>query len=452
MNTRRKIYTALTGLGEKRYPAFLLRGFLVGAVLFTLTSCEKNSPVQVDTGTSPTQTFGKVQGTVTDPSTGAGESGSNVAVGELQADGSLKIVSTSTVQTDASGNYTIDVAASGTNNLVVVATKGSVTQKALVSARLTSGATVVAPPVDVRTTVVANVYARLVADGKASATALAELQMLISRTVAAAVNGNASATAQLATAIEAQVDAAVSALVDSAMGASQSQIGVAASALVVAQTALDAALNVSGQNQSSIQAAWNAYYDAVLNAYEKAGISLETQAKARLLAWRALLRSSTSLSSEVQFALQKKIAQLKALVETKLVLAKFTALNATDSQISAVVSANATLRANVDAASTASEIVAAFDAYHQSIVSTLELTLSVYAEAIARIDADINGQAGFKSELDSRVAASATTRQVIDAYLAFYYRVRSEVAARLVGASAIQVDATTTILIVVNLY
>ena len=76
----------------------------------------------------------------------------------------------------------------------------------------------------------------------------------------------------------------------------------------------------------------------------------------------------------------------------------------------------------------------------------------MYAEAIVSIESSINGQAGFKSELEGRVTASATTRQVIVAYLAFYSRVRSEVMSRLVGATAVQVEAVTMILIIVNLY
>jgi hypothetical protein len=132
---------------------------------------------------------------------------------------------------------------------------------------------------------------------------------------------------------------------------------------------------------------------------QELGFLLQTQCKSRVIAWRALLKSSANLSGEAWFALEKRVAQLKSLLTPRLVETKVSDLGASASQINAVTSAGASLRASIDAPITVLNMSEAFEAYHQAIVNSLTLTFSVSSEAIAAIENSINRQARLKSEL-----------------------------------------------------
>src|SRR5665647_1985753 len=75
-----------------------------------------------------------------------------VIMAEVQADGSLKTVSTQSVQTDVNGHFVIETNTSSAKNLVVVATKGSSEWQSVVSAEVKSGKTVYAQPLNSEST------------------------------------------------------------------------------------------------------------------------------------------------------------------------------------------------------------------------------------------------------------------------------------------------------------
>lgn len=410
-------------------------------------SNDNNNPVSSNTG-SPS----KVQGRATNNSgfqkaTGTQSSiqGATVILARVKADGSLETVSNASVQTDANGQFTVETNANNESNLIVVATKGSNTWKAVVSATVRNGITVYAPPLNDETTVEADVYANLKASG-ATEVSYADVAANINSEVAAQVKGNVSAIADLAASIKAEVDAKEKTFTSASIGGTQAEWQSIVDANEQAQAQLERDLFVAS-SQADIDAAFETKTNASINAYQKAGLDVAAYGKVFEAASRVLINSSSSISATAKFAIEKRIALMKAKIINFIVQAKFTVIGATQSQMNVVINSATTLNSSINAATTSSEISAAFDAYHTAIVNELEATLNIDSTTMSTLESNI---AGFKVTLESSASASASAEMVVNAYMKFYSDVKTSAATLLSTLTQAQVTSATQILLLLN--
>jgi hypothetical protein len=440
----------LMSSSERCVPRTGLSVLVLLVMLAVMTGCDSTSPPA-----APHVDPGYIEGYATGQSSlakGSGVEGAMVTVAEIQADGSLHTITQTPVETNALGYYRIVVDKVGSSNLVVIATKNGHQAGAMVASEVKSGQTIQAPPITFQSTVETEVYATAVASGQANLVTIADLRAYIDDVVANDVSGNATAIVVLATAIGAEAQARSEAYASSEIGATQDQVNTIRRQQLEALLQLDATLHARWNDPNGTQLALSTFLDAIASANTGTGLEVDRFAEARIAAMRAMLRWSRELSAETRFRLEKRSAALKANLMDRVCKAKFQAAGATATQLAAVVSAGATLKANVNAASTSQQLVQAFESYHNSIVNWLSLTLAGYASAIVSVDADINGANGLKAQLEAQIEAAMTARQITAAYMQYYSNVRNAVLAAMPGATEVELRAVASVLMLVNLY
>ncbi|MEW5842927.1 MAG: carboxypeptidase-like regulatory domain-containing protein [Bacteroidota bacterium] len=426
---------------------------------FSLAACSHdNNPVdaggtskvagRITTANGMPKTMAK-SGSVT--SSQGGIQGAAVILAQVQADGSLKTVSTQTVQTDANGRFTAEANVSGVRNLIVVATQGTTQWKAVVSSTVQSGTTVYAPPLSAESTTEADLFIRLVGQGMSSDVDESDLKILVSNEAAMHIGGNANMEAQFLTAMQAGYQAMVQASQNSYFGFTAAQFQAMMSAKEDAVAKLDAAMYMSGDTEEETDNDMNDCEGTVLSTYASQNINVSAYAKLMRIGLTAFVNSTSSMDAQTRLAIVRSFYKRYSFVLNFSMKQQFQAAGASDAQISAVASAGAALYGSIKSSTNLTQISDAFVQYHSSVESQLKVTLSSYATQIDTIDTSINSGGGAKDVFSAALNISTSFDTVINAYVTFFTAVKTAVQATLVGASSIQVSAATQILILANM-
>jgi len=428
-------------------------------LLFVLNSCSKDSN-PVDSGGTNAKVSGKVTGDsglykslqkTSDNESNLGVSGATVILAQVQADGSLKTVSTQSVQTDVNGSFTVETNMSGAQNLVVVATKSTSQWKAVVYSEVKSNSTVYCQPVNTQTTTHADIYSQMVVSGQANTVSSADLQMYLTSSVAAQINSSTTAKSQFASCLTTESQVRAQASSQTYFGISSSQLQTIENARAQASIAFQSSLNNHAESQSSAAQDFRAYQQACIAAYTSASVKLETYAKLLRVSSRAYITQSAQLSSNASFSATQSINAYLALAIRSAAESKFQEAGASSAQMSSVTSAGATLSASIASATTISQMNDAYVQYHNSVVAQLKLVLSAYASLIDSIDTSINGSTGAKATLNTALAGTFSATLYINAYTSFYSALATTVQTTLTGASSTQLNSTTELLILANM-
>lgn len=425
---------------------------------FVFTACS-NDDNPVDSGSGNTA---KVAGRISSGNgmakalskTGSAETtfssvqGAAVVLAQVQADGSLKTVSTQTVQTDASGKFVVETNLNGAENLVVVATQGDAELKAIVSSKVQTGSAVYSPPLTVESTTETNLYIKLVAQGKANYIDATDLKILLNAQAASHIKGNASAEAEFIKALEAQSQTYVSASGNSYFGLTSSQIQAMMHARAEAKAKLDAALYNSSDSEAETEDDINEY-----EAYVFANSTVNSTVYAELIRIGAttFVNASANMNANGRLAVLQSYYKRYAFVLSVAMKQQFQAAGATDAQTNAVVSAGATLYNSIKTSASFDQMADAFVQYRSSVKSQLKLALSSYSSSIETLDASINGAASAKTILNASIVGSLSLDLIINAYVTFFNSVKTATQTALVGASSTQVNAASQIMILANM-
>lgn len=436
-----------------------LYGIPVVLLLFIFTSCSKDSN-PVDSGNANSKVSGKVTG---DPGlykslqktsgteSSQGVSGAAVILAQVQADGSLKTVSTQSVQTDVNGNFTVETNLSSAQNLVVVATKNTSTWKAVVYSQVGSNTTTYCQPVNTQTTAQADVYSQLVVSGQASAVSTADLQMYLNSSVAAQINSSTSAESQFASCLTSESQVRTQAYSSAYFGISASQWTTIENARAQSLASFQTSLYNHVDSQSSIGQDFQTYQRAFISAYTNANVKIESYAKLLRISSRACVDLSAQMSSSASFAVYQSVYAYSALVLRSACESKFQDAGAASAQMSAVSNAGVTLSASIANATTVSQISNAYVQYHNTLTAQLKVVLSAYASLVDTIDASINGTTGIKATLNASLTGTVSTSQYITAYTTFNNSLATLVQTTLTGATSAQVNSASEILILANM-
>ncbi len=430
-------------------------------LLFLLISCSKdNNPVNPGAGNS------KIAGKVTGDSglyqsmqkssgveSSHGVSGATVILAQVQADGSLKTVSTQSVQTDVNGNFVVEtnLSGSGTQNLVVVATKNTSQWKAVVYSQVSSNTTVYCQPVNTQTTANADVYSQIVASGQAGTVSTADLQMYLNSYVAAQISSNASEKSRFASCLVSESQVRTQASGNTYFNISGSQLTAIENARAQALISFQTSLYNHVDSQSAASQDYQTYQRAFISAYSNANVKLEAYAKLLRISSKAYTNQSVQMSSSASFAASQSIYSYSALVLRSAAESKFQEAGASSSQMSTVSNAGVTLSSSIASAASVSQISDAYVQYHNTLVTQLKVVLSAYATLIDSMDANINGAVGIKATLNAALSGSISTSQYVTAYTTFYSSLATLVQTTLTGATSAQINSATEILILANM-
>jgi hypothetical protein len=416
-----------------------------------LASCSKdNNPVEPGGNTA------KVSGRISTASgasnslnkTSASVQGATVILAKVQADGSLKTVSTQSVQTDAAGKFIVETNLNGETDLVVVATQGAVEWKAVVSSAVQSGSTVYAPPLCAESTTETDLYIKFVSQGNSNNIDAADLKVLLDSQGASNISSNNGDEVVFMSALQAQYQATIQAAGNSSFGLSGSQFQAMLHAKAYAKAKLDAALYNSDDSDDETDNNINGFEGWVCT---NSGVNANVYAELMRVGATAFLNAATSMSANGKLAITRCFYKRYAFVLDVAMRQQFQAAGAADAQLGAVASAGATLYSSIKTSADLNSMTNAFIQYHSSIKSQLELTLSAYSNAIETVDSSINSTASAKAILNVSLNGAISVDAIVNAYVVFFNSVSSAAQTALAGASSAQIDAAAQILILSNM-
>lgn len=432
--------------------------FLIISIIFVFTfmACS-NDENPVETGGNETaKVSGKISSSSSSQSflgkTVDAESvdGAAVVLAQIQADGSLKTVSTQSVQTDVNGKFVVETNVSDVNNLVVVAEKAGVKWKAIVSAKVKKGTTVYAPPLNSESTAEADLYIKLVERGEANGISQTDLKWFINSEVAAQIKASADSETKFITAVKANSEATSSAAGNSYFGLTNAQIQAMLKAKTDACAKLDEELYINGESEAGQENAFRNYEGAVIAANASNNISANTYAKLMRIGISAYTNASASMQAQARLAASKSFYLRYALVLNYAMQQQFQAAGASSSQMNAVNSAGLTLYASIKNSGNSDEIKNAFVQYSTSVKTQLKLVLSAQATIIDSIDVAINSTGGARAVLSASINVGVNLNTIVNAYITFYNAFESTVQTTLTGAASAHVNAAAQIMILAN--
>lgn len=364
----------------------------------------------------------------------AGIEGAAVTVIRFKGDGSLETVSEAQVMTDAEGRFSIETAAEAAHGLMVVARKEGREFKAVVSGEVKKGRKTVTRPLDVESTVEAEVYAKVKGNGKPDEVCFADIASHVDAKMAARAEGKADVLSFLAGQIETEAEARLSVLMNGTAKATRIQIGKLDEARLRAQAVLEASLDAASRTQAGATAevrlkaeieALKAQWIAVAEA----GITLGEFAQAREAAFRAMVKTQAeaTVEGETKAEWLRRAALMNALA---LEAALEGDVKASGGNASLVTEAGTALKLALESAGNEAEVDSAFAKCRSSIAAGLRTALAT----------SLGGTIGLSDSSEARAAlnlslkSATTSKAIAEAYARFYSDAEAEIKAGLTGS------------------
>ncbi len=407
-----------------------LCGLLVLAGCF---SSEKSSSTGPNLG-SKAVIEGRVLGesTLNKGSGKMGISGAAVFVAQVQADGSLKEVSEARVTTDASGRFEVEAALDGVRELVIVAKEEAREWKSVVSAEVKKGAKAVSRPLTSESSLEAEVFAQIHADGQAGLVHFSHIAAHIDAEMAAKVKSEGRAEAKVALAKSLTAAAKARAEVMKAAGATVVTLEKVKDAEAEAQARLEADLHASVEGASQASVAYENHRKARFKAHTDAGIRLNTFGQSQEAGMRSFLRTQSEMKEELRLALARNMAEWQARSSSASAQAEFKAAGAAQAHIDALAKAEADLVASIRVSGNITAVDSAFESYRQSLWTEFKTAFSEQADAMLALKDSSTARATLEAELK----VSVTDDEVAKAYARYYAKLNEEAKAGLSGMDA----------------
>lgn len=394
----------------------------------------------IQIGTGGFSLSGQVEGNV---------SGADVQVAKVKADGSLEIITGFSGKTDAQGGFTLNSETKIPDSIVVVITKND-------AKLLTFVDSATAKPVQVgsETTVETQVYQQTVKDGKTGIT-IDQIKSQVDSSVAAGVKGDDSAMVHLIAGLETSYRTQDKFLMDSGFSLSASGLASIATARASAEAKLEADIKAAAGTETSIHAAYEAYNQALLDAYVKAGLDASAFARSQQVYAQALAHFSADLSAQAKLTLVRSAHAGAARGLRTATEAKLKASGATEATLKSMTDAGLALQASVESAVSVEAIATAYEAYHASAVASLKTAFLLQAGTIETLDTKIHGQDGARAEFLAKVKNAADADAVAKAHVDFAAQVETQVKAAFgsgLGApSSAQIKTMTDVMVLANM-
>lgn len=383
--------------------------------------------------------------------------GAVVTAAYVKSDGSLETLGSSQAETNAQGEFTLQIKAEALANanasdrIVILAEKNGTTAKAFVTSRLESGSSVTIQPITYESTAETEVYQESHSNGDSETVTKAEIEASVTAEVAADIEGSASSASTIASSIAAAAEARAEyyseAGVEFTTEMQEEVAQIKADAMVELENRLYAASSAEEE-----QAAIDAFTETVANAYVDAGVEASAAAKASQMYAEVMVEQSASVSSDAQASLRKRLHAMSTFALEAAVEAQMQATGASETAVTNATEAAVSLRSDIKALTTGtqSEVESAFASFNSEIEAIVESEFTVNGSVFADTNAEINEQNGIKATFESALDAAISLGAVVDAYTTFYSEVSALVESNFTEASSAEAEAFTQLLILIN--
>lgn len=377
--------------------------------------------------------------------------GAIVTAARVTADGSIEVIDGAETETNASGEFSLDVDIESAQNIIIMAEKGETTWTGYLSVHVENGGSYTLKPLSAESSAETDVFIQLVASGNADIVHKADVEALVTSQVAAEIKSNASAASRIATALKNAAEARAEYFRETLQSNAESTLEATFEALAEAQFQLEAELAASATAEQRA-AAYEVFVNATANAYINAGLDASSSAKVLEMWSRVFVKSLTDVSSEIREQARMNASLVVATAIDLAVQAEAEASGMLESSREVILEAGLQLKSAIQAsAGVASEIKAAFEAYKDEVKTAMENDSSFEATVIIQIDAEINASNGAKSTFSTSIASVLDASIVFDVYQNYFSTVKTIVETSLTGNSEAETSAVTQIMILINL-
>ncbi|WP_224366071.1 hypothetical protein [Hyalangium versicolor] len=374
---------------------------------------------------------------------GLGGTGTASAVTKVRAStvaegGALTLVGEAEVS--AQGSYTVEVP-EGQQKLVLqgIDNSGTVVVSALLDASGQAGDATIAPPMDSESSLEAEVFTRIVADGaQVAQTNTVDLRTRINAKMAAAAKQGASTREAvqarvkvLAEAVRAAQEAEIRAYAKAGVTTSQSALF---DAELAASAKLNVALDAASDTGAAVETAYQDFYMELAAAAQRLGAKAQQQAQAESsasVAFRATVKGRLSAQDAQPLvdAAVRAAAAAEARTSSMALSVILQASTATDASLQQADTAATALRSNVSASVTAAAAAQAFTGFSASVATGADLKSTVLGSylgvsvvnqvaAAGAVQATATAATALDAALDVAVKAAVTATQTDTAKLA----------------------------------
>jgi hypothetical protein len=351
---------------------------------------------------------------------GLGGSGTVSAASMVRAStvgpgGQLTLVGEAEVS--AQGSYTLEVPADEQRLVIqAVNSSGTVVASTLLDASGEAGSEAVAPPMDSESSLEAEVFVQMVADGaQVAETNTVDMRARINSKMAAAARQGATTRDIVKTRVKALAEAVRAAQETEIRAYAKAGVNTSQSALFQAELAASARLNAALDAGTSIAAAYETFYTELAAAAESVGAKAEEQARAESsasVAFRATVKARLS-AQDVQPLMDASLraaAAAEARTSGVALTAILKAAAATDEASRQAGTAATSLRANVSAAATASAAAQAYATFSASVATSADVRTTVLGSYLGVTTTN-------QLAVSTAVQASATAAAALDTAL-----------------------------------
>ena len=378
--------------------------------------------------------------------------GAKVTMGAIESDGTVSTINNVEAETSANGSFQLNFDPTIADRFILTATKDAKKWRGYISSEVESGSELIIKPINNESTAEADVFAELVASGRADEVLRSDIESAVNADAAVEINSSASAAAEFATAIYNSAKARAEFFASEVEGDAMAKLDAVKSAMLNAQASFESNLH-SSTSLEAYNTAYEAYLDARLNAYTSAGVDLASTAKSIEMESRLLLNNLKNTSVEAQNAARAQTSLMVAMATDAAIQAEAEASGISQNTKERIAQAGVKLKSDIRAALGAkSEVETAFETYKEEVKAALESDGSIEASVIAEIDASINASSGSKTAFESAISTVSDASVAVDIYNTFFSTVRSTVESEFdAGVSDSKIEAVYEIMLLINL-
>lgn len=431
-------------------------------VLVTAGHACMDSPTESDSG--PAVIEGRVERIGADTSQTTeiqNVEGAVVTAAEVADDGRLKTIGEAEAETDAQGEFTLEIPGAdmeqvkSVSRIIIIARSddGS-TGKAFVTSNVLSGSAVQAKPVTRESDAEAGILEEVVARGAEGRVANADIEAAVDSTVAAGMEQNTEAASYIAAVLDNQAELKTWIYEREGVEVDENQQEVIDEILINAQVELENRLYDLDNAHEEQERAFDDFLETVAQAAPQAGIEPAAAAKASYLASLLIINDSPELPDESVAEMYRNYSYQTASVLDIAVRNQLEGLGAQSATVNLAEDAGNNLQAVIrdGPATTVEEIRSLFSEYRNEVVTAVENDAVADSTAFSTVNDNIGGEGGAKAAFDAAVEGISDPAVIKEAYLDFNVEVQAAINAGFDNdGESENIEAYTELLLLLNL-
>lgn len=353
--------------------------------------------------------------------------GAVVTAARVTSEGSFETLEGTKTETDASGNFTLNVDAESYQHIVVVAEKEGQQWSGFLTSNVKNGSSYTLKPLNAESSAETTVFTELVASGSADLVSKADIETAIGSEAAAEIRSGSSAASRIAFGLKTAAQARAEYYADALQNDAETALKSTFEAMAEAQLRFESELE-SATSEEQQEAAFEMFAEAVVEAHTNAGLTISEAATSIEMWSRIAVKGTSSVSDEVKNNIRKNSSLIVAVAIDNAVQAEAQAAEMSETTKEAIVQAGVDLKAELrSSAGVAADVKAAFESYHDEVQAAIENDSKFEASVVVAVDSEINASSGFKSVFTSSLSGVLSANIVNEVYATFYSNIEGEV-------------------------